>query len=136
MSGFLTDAAVDELFAEPDPSFALKLLNRQLQNPEDRGFLNYEEIARANTLENLTLFPFLWLQAFTPDTPEGRIILGQGQRTFIDFHLGYRLKRLVKMLPEQIAPTLEMGGMRPGPKFRARGIGGEEMPFVLFDLTL
>jgi len=135
LSGFITDEATDELFAEPDPLFAFKLLNRQLLTQKPRGFLSYEEIARANARGNLTLFPFLWLQSCAPNTPEGRLILGHGQRTFVDYHLGYRLKRLVKILPEFLAPTLEMGGMRAGPKVRTRGIDGEEMTFVLFDLT-
>ena len=135
MSGFITDEATEELFAEPHPLFAFRLLNRQLLTSKASGFLSYEDIARANTLGQLTLFPFLWLQDCAPDTPEGRLILGQGQRTFIDYHLGYRLKRLVKMLPEFLAPTLEMGGMRAGPRFSARGIDGADMPFVLLDLT-
>jgi hypothetical protein len=135
LSGFIPPAAAQELLDNPDPLFALHFLERIRQEADDPTFLRYEEIARANALNELILFPFLWLQTYSPNTPEGRHLFSQGQRAFLHFHVGYRLKRFLKFLPEELGSALEMGGMRAVRRVTVPGPDGDEMGFVLFDLT-
>ena len=118
LSGFISDACANEYLASPSPHFEFTLLDRALK--QEPAFLSYEEIAEANAGEGVTLFPLLWLQnSSDPADPEAYILLGLGQKSFWSSHRGYRLSRILKEMPADMAEAFLRGGFRQHCRFSA-----------------
>jgi hypothetical protein len=113
ISGFIGAGAAAQYLAAPSPHLELDLLERARRGQPHRSFLDYDEIARANAGEGLTLFPLVWLQrANDPCDPEARTLLTVGQQAFLRMHRGYRLARILKEAQASQAEAFVNGGFR------------------------
>jgi DNA-binding NarL/FixJ family response regulator len=113
LSGFVSEAWAEGYLAAPEPHIELALLDRACRDRQARDFLNYNEIARANAGDGLTLVPLLWLQATDdPADPEAHALLRLGQQNFLARHRGYRLTRIIKETWAERAFAFQGGGFR------------------------
>jgi len=118
LSGFVSEACAKEFLASPTPRLEFTLLERARK--QEPAFLTYDEIAEANAGEGLTLFPLFWLQRSNdPADPEAHILLGLGQQTFWRRHRGYRLSRVLKEVPAEMAAAFLSGGFKEHCRFPA-----------------
>ena len=111
LSGFVSEACVQDYLASPTPHFEIVLLDRASRN--EPAFLAYEDIAKANAGEGLTLVPLIWLQrSYDLADPEAHMLLALGQQTLLAKHRGYRLTRVLKEIPAHLASAFMGGGFK------------------------
>lgn len=113
LTGFLSNALAIEYLNAPFPHLALELLDGTRRSRGTGAFLDYDQIARANAREGLTLFPLLWLQRSNdPASPETRSLLMASQQSFLRIHRGYRLARILTETTADRAEAFRAGGFR------------------------
>ena len=111
LSGFVTKECAAKYLASPSPHIALLLLHQELHDRKTSPFLTLQEVAEANADGGLTLIPLCWFQrTYDQADPEAHALLAIGQQTFFSRHLGYRLNRIIKEVPAQVASAFLGGG--------------------------
>jgi DNA-binding CsgD family transcriptional regulator len=111
LSGFVHGELADNYLAQPSPHLALTLLHAALPGPAAPVFLGFDQIARGNATEGLTLVPLFWLQeSYDPSDPETHVLLAHALQLFFQRHRGYRLSRIMKDVPAHLSSVhLDVG---------------------------
>ncbi len=120
LSGFIQDEWANSYLASPLPHLALTALHSALPGASRPVFLSFDEIARGNSAEGLTLVPLFWLQqSYDPADPETHVLLAHGLQLFFQRHRGYRLARILKDVPAHLSSAHLDVGFREHHSFNA-----------------
>lgn len=111
LSAFITEEWVASYIASPSPHLGLLLMHQALLGLEASPFLTLQEVAYANANGGLTLVPLFWLQrSYDQTDPEAYALMVIAQQTLLRRHRGYRLNRILKEVPAQLASAFFGGG--------------------------